>query len=166
VTFGAREDPLDQVVGGRRAEDVGQLLGQLVARQRRQVDAPRARVALHLGEQRAQRVAAVQLVGAIRGDHEHALAAQAAPEVGHERAAGTVGPVQVLDISPEAAAGGGTVSAGDTRWILDADGARHIGRLPPDRRADPLAGRGRPLSGSLRSAAARYRRARWSPDAS
>ena len=41
-----------------------------------QLDAAGARVALELGQQRPQRVAAVQLVRAVGGDHQHALAAQ------------------------------------------------------------------------------------------
>ena len=53
--------------------------------------------ALELGQQRAQRVAAVQLVGAVGGDDEHALGAQAAGQEGEEGARRAVGPVQVLD---------------------------------------------------------------------
>ena len=66
VALAAREQPRDQVVSGRRAEDVGQLLRELLARERAQLDAPVAGVALELGQQRAQRVAAVQLVRAGR----------------------------------------------------------------------------------------------------
>ena len=85
-----------RVVGGG-AEDVLQLLGELVARERHELDAARARPALELGQQRAQRVAAVQLVGAVGGDEQHALGAQAARQEGEEGARGGVGPVQVLD---------------------------------------------------------------------
>jgi hypothetical protein len=41
-------------------------------------------------------MAAVQLVGAVREDHEHGLAAEAPGEEGQERAGRTVGPVDVL----------------------------------------------------------------------
>ena len=67
-----------------------------------QLDAAGAGVALELGQQRAQRVAAVQLVGAVGGDDEHALAAQRAREVDEEGARRAVGPVQVLDRDQQA----------------------------------------------------------------
>ena len=50
-----------------------------------------------LGEQRTQRVAAVQLVRPVGRHHQHALAAQGRGQVDQERARGAVGPVQVLD---------------------------------------------------------------------
>ena len=70
---------------------------ELLARERAQLDAAVARVALELGQQRAQRVAAVQLVRAVGRDDEHALLAEAARQVDEERAGRAVGPVQVLD---------------------------------------------------------------------
>ena len=82
---------------GGGAEDVAQRGGQLVARERRELDAAHARVALQLGHQRAERMAAVQLVEPVGGDDEQALVAEAAREVGEERASGAVGPVQVLE---------------------------------------------------------------------
>ena len=63
----------------------------------RELDPARARVALELGQQRAQRVAAVQLVGAVGGDHQHALGPQAAGEEDEEGAGRAVGPVDVLE---------------------------------------------------------------------
>ena len=53
--------------------------------------------ALELGEQRAERVAAVQLVGAVGRDDEQRLVAERGGEEAQERARGRVGPVQVLD---------------------------------------------------------------------
>ena len=97
VALRAREQPVEQVLARRLAEDVGELLGQLGARERRELDAAGARVALELGQQRAQRVAAVQLVGPVARDDQHALAAQRGGEVDQERARRAVGPVQVLD---------------------------------------------------------------------
>ena len=63
VAFAAGEQPLHQLPARRVAEDVGQRLGQLVAVKRRQVDPAGALQPLQLGDQRAQRVAAVELVG-------------------------------------------------------------------------------------------------------
>jgi hypothetical protein len=97
VAAGARPQPLQQVGVGRRAEDVGQLVGQLVAAERPQRDPARARIALELGEQRAQRMAAVQLVGPVGADDEHPLAGQVARQERQRRARRAVGPVQVLD---------------------------------------------------------------------
>jgi hypothetical protein len=97
VALAALVQAIDESVFGRAPEDVRQLLGQLRARQRRELDAPRSRAALELGEHRAQRVAAVQLVGAVGGHDERALGAQAVREEGQERARRRVGPVEVLD---------------------------------------------------------------------
>ena len=52
---------------------------------------------LELGQQRAQRVAAVQLVGPVGDDDEDALAGQAARQERQRLARRAVGPVQVLD---------------------------------------------------------------------
>ena len=97
VALAAGVQALDQLVVGRPAEDVGEQLAQLVARQARELDPAGARVALELGQQRAQRVPAVQLVGAVGRDHEHALGPQAAAEEGEEGARRAVGPVDVLE---------------------------------------------------------------------
>ena len=97
VAAGPLPQPLQQVGGGRRAEDVRRLLGQLVAAERLDRDPARARVELELREQRPQRVAAVQLVGAVGRDHEHPLDGQAAREERERLARRPVGPVQVLD---------------------------------------------------------------------
>ena len=97
VAARARPQPLQQVGLGRRAEDVGELVGELLAGQRLERDAAGARVALDLGQQRAQRVAAVQLVGPVGADQEHALGHQAARQEGERRPRRAIGPVQVLD---------------------------------------------------------------------
>ena len=54
-------------------------------------------IALELGEQRAQRVAAVQLVGAVGRDDEDALVPQAAREEDEECPGRAIGPVDVLE---------------------------------------------------------------------
>ncbi len=97
VALAAREQPLEQRPLGLGAEDVGQRLRQLIAVEQRQVDPPRTLQSLQLGEQRAQRVAAVQLVGAVGEEQHDALLAQAAGEEGDERARRAVGPVHVLE---------------------------------------------------------------------
>ena len=97
VALAALEQAVDEVVRRRRAEDVLELLGQLVAVEAPQLDPPGAGRALELGEQRPQRVAAVQLVGAVGEDDEDGLAAEAAGEEGEERARRAVGPVDVLE---------------------------------------------------------------------
>ena len=56
-----------------------------------------ALAALELGDDRPQRMAAVQLVAAVGADHEDVLAAQRAGEEDEEVARRAVGPVEVLD---------------------------------------------------------------------
>ena len=102
VALGAVEQARQQIGVRLRAEDVGELLGQLGLRERLELDAAGVGVALQLGEQRAQRVAAVQLVGPVAGDHQHLLAAQRGREVDEERARRAVGPVEVLDRQQQA----------------------------------------------------------------
>ena len=97
VALAARVEALEQLGVGRPAEDVVEQVGELVARQPRQLDPAGAGVALELGEQGAQRVATVQLVGAVGRNHEHALGPQAAAEEDEEGAGGAVGPVDVLE---------------------------------------------------------------------
>ena len=82
---------------GRRPEDPGELRDDLLAREALQRDALDDRGALGLGHQRPQRMAAVQLVGAVGGDEQHALVARVAHEEGQEVARGAVGPVDVLE---------------------------------------------------------------------
>ena len=93
----ARPEPVQQLGVRRRVEDVRQLLGQLLAAQRRERDAARAGMQLELGQQRAQRMAAQQLVGSIRAHDEHALLGQPARQERQRRARRAVGPMQVLD---------------------------------------------------------------------
>ena len=102
VALRAAEQPRQQVLAGRLAEDVVELLGELGARQRLELHPAGAGVALELGQQRAQRVAAVQLVRAVGRDDQHALAAQRARQVHEEGARRAVGPVQVLDRDQQA----------------------------------------------------------------
>jgi hypothetical protein len=97
VALAAQVEALDEPVLRRRAQDVTQRLGELGARQRGELDPARAPGALELGQQRPQRVAAVQLVGAVGADDEHALTAQAARQERQEVARRAIRPVQVLD---------------------------------------------------------------------
>ena len=70
---------VEQVLARARAEDVGELLGQLGARRAARARCGGRRVALELGEQRPQRVAAVQLVGPVAGDDQHRSRCRAWP---------------------------------------------------------------------------------------
>ena len=87
---------------GRAAEDVLSCSASSSRVSGLELHAAGAGVALELGQQRAQRVAAVQLVRAVGRDDEHALAAQRGREVDEERARRAVGPVQVLDRQQQA----------------------------------------------------------------
>ena len=97
VALGAGEELVDQARLGPAPEDPGELRDDLLAREALQADALDDRGALGFGHQRTQRVAAVQLVGAVGGDEQHALVARVAHEEGQEVARGAVGPVDVLE---------------------------------------------------------------------
>ena len=97
VALAALEQAVGEVVGGRRVEDRGDLGGELVAAEALQPEPVDAGRALELGQQRPQRMAPVQLVGAVGDDQRQRLRARAAHEEGQEVARGLVGPVQVLE---------------------------------------------------------------------
>jgi hypothetical protein len=73
---------------------------------RRQVEALGRLAALLLGQERPQRMAAVQLVAAIRAHDEQALVAQAAQQRGQELERRAVGPLQVVDHEDHRPVGG------------------------------------------------------------
>jgi hypothetical protein len=97
VALGAREELVDQARLGPAAEDPGQLRHHLLAREALERHALDDGGALGLGHQRAQGMAAVQLVGAVGGEEQDALLARVAHEEGQEVARGAVGPVDVLE---------------------------------------------------------------------
>ena len=77
-------------------DDRGELLGQLHLRERAQVDALDAPGAHELGQQRAQRVRAADVVDAIGPDDQDALALEVAHEEADQVARRGIGPVEVL----------------------------------------------------------------------
>ena len=97
VAVGALQQPPGQLALGRRAEDPGELLGQLGRAEALQLDPLDAAGTLLRGQERAQRMAPVQLVAAIGGDQQQRLAAQVADQEREQVAGRAVGPVQVLD---------------------------------------------------------------------
>ena len=98
VALRAAEDAVHQlVVGGAGAEDAGQLGRDLAAAEPRQLQPLDGAQPFEFGEEGAQRVAAVQVVGAVGGDQQHPRAVQGAHQEGEQFPGGAVGPVQVLD---------------------------------------------------------------------
>ena len=82
---------------GVGVEDVGERLAELVAVERLELDPAGALEPIELGQQRPQRMAAVELVGAV-GQHQHdPLLAQAAGQERDKRAGRAIGPVHVLE---------------------------------------------------------------------
>jgi hypothetical protein len=108
VPFG----PFDQGVEGggglgqRGARHAGQDLGQRGGRKRAEFDQRDHRQPEQLGDDAAQRVPAVQVVGAVRPDDRDALTVQHAGEERDQVARAGVGPVQVLDDQQDRAADG------------------------------------------------------------
>ena len=84
VALGAGEELVDQPRLGAAAEDPRQLGDHLLAREALERDALDDRGALGLGHQRPQRMAPVQLVGAVRREEQDALMARVAHEEGQE----------------------------------------------------------------------------------
>ncbi|MGY3247218.1 hypothetical protein ACVWYT_006667 [Streptomyces sp. TE4109] len=84
---------------------------------------------VQFGEQGAQRVAAVDVVGAVGADHDEAAVAHGAEEVGEEVAGGGVGPVQVFEDEDDGAPGGDAFqeSGGE---LEEPGGAVLVGRVP------------------------------------
>ena len=97
VAAGAGVDPPGQLGRDRRPLDAGQLGRHLGRAEAGQLQALDPAAAVQLGQERPQRVAAVQLVGAVGSDQQEAAVAQVADQEGEQVAGGPVGPVQVLD---------------------------------------------------------------------
>jgi hypothetical protein len=97
VALGAGQDAVDHHRGDRLAGHGLEVLGQLGPAEGGEFDALQVGQADQLGQQRPQRVAAVELVGAVAGDQGDPAAAQGPDEERQQVAGGPVGPVQVLD---------------------------------------------------------------------
>ena len=97
VAVGTPEGPLDEL--GRRlgAHDRGDELAYLVAIEARELDPVDRTRTVELGEQRTQRMAAVEIIGAVGPDEHDRGRTQAAREVHEQLACGAVGPMDVLE---------------------------------------------------------------------
>jgi hypothetical protein len=96
VALRAGEDVLQPVRRQRSSGDRLQVLGQLDPGEGGQLQPLHRGQPDQLGQQRPQRVAAVQLVGPVADGHGHPAGAQGAGQEGDQVAGGPVGPVQVL----------------------------------------------------------------------
>ncbi len=115
VAGGAAYDRLDAFIGevtGTASRDERAYVG---VRQRAQLDAAHAREAYPLGDGLAQRVATVQVVGAIAHDDVHGLAEGVGEDVADQVTGGAVCPVDVFDDEQDRAVRGQVVEAGDDR---------------------------------------------------
>ncbi len=91
---------------GLGAEDSGELAVHLGAVEAGELDPPHGAQPVQLGQEGAQRVTAVDVVGAVGGDDDEPGGVQGAEEVAEQFAGGAVGPVQVLDDEDHRAVGG------------------------------------------------------------
>jgi hypothetical protein len=97
VALRAGEDRLGERLRRAALEDALELGERLGGSEASELHALDARPARGLGQEVAQRPAAVDLVAAIGGDEQQALVAQAADEEGQEVEGGAIGPVDVLE---------------------------------------------------------------------
>ena len=97
VALGALEELLSHFRVRAVPEYPGELGRQLEAREGRELDAGDGIEAFELGQEAAQRVAAVELVRPVGPDDDQAFVVGGAAEEREEIASGAVGPVQVLD---------------------------------------------------------------------
>ncbi len=97
VAVGALEHELHQVGLGRRADDALELRGDLVLREPLELQPAHAARPVPAADQAAQRVRAVQLVGAVREHEQDLRVVQAAHEQRDQLERRAVGPVQVLE---------------------------------------------------------------------
>ncbi len=106
VAVGTLEDRVDLPRVGFVGEDPGDLAAHLVAGEAAEFEAADGAQPVEFGEQGAQRMAAVDVVGAVGGEDDEAAGAQGAEEVGDQVAGGGVGPVQVLQDEDDGVPGG------------------------------------------------------------
>ena len=97
VALGALEHRVHEPGIDAIPEDARELLAHLVARERLEVDPLHAAVALELDQQRAQGMAAIELVRPVGRDQLHALPAQIAGQEREQVASRAIGPVHVLE---------------------------------------------------------------------
>ena len=112
IALAARVQARDELRCGGAAEDPCDLRRELHRRERRELDALHQLAALRLGQERAQRMAAMQLVAAIGAYEQQALVVQPTEQRRHELERGAVGPVQVLDGEQHGRLGGQPVEQG------------------------------------------------------
>lgn len=103
VAVGTAEDPVDHARGGLGVEDAGHLGADLAAVEPGQLQAHHGTHPVELGEEGPQRVAAVDVVGAVGGQDDEPAAGERAQQVAEEFAGRAVGPVQVLEGDDERA---------------------------------------------------------------
>jgi hypothetical protein len=157
VAVGAREDLVDLGRVGFGGEDSGDLTADFGAAETAEFDTADGAQPVEFGEQRAQRVAAVDVVGAVGGDDEEAAAAERAEEVGEEVAGRGVGPVQVLQEDDDRAVGGDALqqaAVSSKRRAMPSSSCR-------PREVSPSSGSSRASSSSCPAAAAASSSGRW-----
>lgn len=116
---------------GVSARIAGELAADLVVAEAVEFDAGDGAQPVQLGEERAQGVAAVDVVGAVGADDHEAAAAQGAEEIGEEVPGGGVRPVQVLQDEDDHAFGGDPLQQPYGEFE-EAGDAVLVGRVPVD----------------------------------
>jgi hypothetical protein len=123
---------------GPVVEDPGEQVGQLAAAEAAELQPLDPAAAVQLGEERAQRMAPVQLVAAV-GEHQRRPGAQVVDQVAEQVAGRAVGPVQVLDDQQDRSARGQPVQHAQQQLEQAARSgrARRRRRRPAELRHQP-----------------------------
>ncbi|ESU47380.1 hypothetical protein P376_4642 [Streptomyces sp. HCCB10043] len=132
VAVGAFEDLVDECGLGDLGEDAGQLAADLVVAEPVEFDAGDATQPVQLGEEGAQGVAAVDVVGAVGADDHEAAGTQGAEEIGEQMPGGGVRPVQILQDEDDRAVGGDLLQQASGEFE-EAGGAVLVGGVPVGR---------------------------------
>ncbi len=105
IALGAGDHPVQRGRVQRARGQRGQVVGHVLVAERPQFQGGHGRQPEQLGHHRAERVTAVQVIGAVGDHHRDPLTVQHPAQEGHQVPGGLVGPVQVLQDEQHRAGG-------------------------------------------------------------
>ena len=133
IAAAAVVEPRDEGAIGRTAEDARQLVVDFAARERRELEAIHLPAAPQLGEQGQERMALVQLVGAVRPDQHHAALGEVSYQEAEQVAGRPIRPVKVLQRDDGDCIGGDALDQSEHLEVERGLRRRRSGRRPTPR---------------------------------